>query len=340
MLKPGLVRFILASIVIFFHITGFIYIGTMAVYCFFILSGYWISFMYDAKYSKLSASVQKFYISRVLRILPVYYLFSAISVIMLYIYNPVFFARINQLSASDKWFFLGSNLLLLGYNQLATKIIVPAWSLDIELQFYVIFPLLILILNTRVNRLVAIVFFGCVALLIQLSTLGMIFQNSLLVYLFYFLIGIALHKDIIFFTKKTQIVFNTLFIVVLLSHYFFRSLHELVRDNTGSYQDYFNKVMALLLVPLLTQSVRIKSDKADRVLGDMSYVLYLSHWTWLTPYNYYIQDLTKVQRIPYAICYLVVTYILSYVLYKYFDLPIDQKRRQLLEPVGVRAAKP
>lgn len=336
--KPGLVRFILASIVVIFHITSFVYIGTMAVYCFFILSGYWISFMYDAKYSKLPSPVQKFYISRVLRILPVYYLFSSLSVVLLYVYNTEFLVRIGKLSVHDKWIFGISNILLLGYNQLPTKIIVPAWSLDIELQFYIVFPLLVFLLKNRISRLIAIILFGILSLTIQRYPQGPFLKSSILIYLFYFLIGILLHKDNITFGRKTQIICNTIFLLILLSHYLFRGLHELVRDHASSYEVYFNQAIALLLVPMLAHSVHIKSNQTDRVLGDMSYVLYLSHWAWIIPYNYYIQDLTKIQRIPYTILYIAVTYGLSYILYKYFDLPIDQKRRKLLEPASKQIA--
>ena len=61
MIKPGLVRFVLATLVVLFHITKFIFIGHLAVFCFFVLSGYWVSLMYETKYSDTKQPILVFY---------------------------------------------------------------------------------------------------------------------------------------------------------------------------------------------------------------------------------------------------------------------------------------
>ena len=120
MIKPGLVRFILASLVVFFHITKFVFIGHLAVYCFFILSGYWVSLMYETKYSKAKQPLFVFYCSRIFRLLPVYYLISILTFIMLFIFDSQLIERLNFRSFSGVSFGL-ANLLMLGYNQLIFK---------------------------------------------------------------------------------------------------------------------------------------------------------------------------------------------------------------------------
>ena len=142
MLKPGLLRFILALTVIFFHISKLIFLGHFAVLCFFMLSGYWITFMYKNKYQKFEDVFKVFYISRVWRLFPVFLLFNILVFAVSYIYNPHFFDFFLAFKTSEKLGYGLSNIFLLGFYQFKNQILVPAWSLDIEMQFYLIYPFL------------------------------------------------------------------------------------------------------------------------------------------------------------------------------------------------------
>ncbi|WP_188814176.1 acyltransferase family protein [Hymenobacter cavernae] len=331
MLKPGLVRFILASIVVLFHVAKVVYLGTLAVYCFFILSGYWISLMYDLKYAKLNSPVQEFYTSRLYRLFPVYYLFIALTAVVTLIFDFDKVRLIADMPLVKQLAFWLSNITLLGYNQLMYKPIAPAWSLDIEVQFYILFPLVILLMGKRINRVVTLLGLALVAIIIETVFQNSFLHGTVLPYLVYFAIGISLNKDKIVFSRTTQLICNLLFVAVLLVHYLSPGLFQLVKDSETSYHLHFSQLASLLLVPLLAGSVRVKSNKLDRALGDMSYVLYLSHWVWFIPYNHYIQNLTTVQRLPYMAAYLVLTFAMAYLFYRYYDRPIEERRRRLAE---------
>lgn len=152
--------------------------------------------------------------------------------------------------------------------------------------------------------------------------------NTILKYLIYFLIGITIFKSEIKFQKKTEVVFNLLVILILLLHYCIPNLFSLVKDAHSQYNIWFNFLVSFLLIPFLSNSVLRKSDSKDMLLGNMSYTLYLSHWMFIIPYNYYIKDIDKIDRIPYTILYLVVTYLFSFLVFKYFDEPIDKLRKK------------
>jgi peptidoglycan/LPS O-acetylase OafA/YrhL len=326
MLKPGLVRFLLASLVVFFHITKFVFIGPLAVFCFFILSGYWVSLMYENKYSKKKNSLLIFYGSRILRLAPVFYLVSALTYLLIYIYNPesLFFLAHVSIDTVIFWF---SNVFFLGYSQLHFQPLVPAWSLDIELQFYLLLPFLLLLMKSKLNSIYCIAISLILSLLLIIFFLDLFISKTILKYLVYFLIGVAIYKFKIKFDKSTEMGFTILFLGILLIHYAVPNLYSLVKTVSNSYNELFNILTSFLLIPLLTNSVLRKSDLNDMSLGGMSYALYLSHWMFIIPYNYYIKDINKMERIPYSLFYLLITYLFSFLIFKYFDTPIDNKRK-------------
>ena len=122
---PGATRFVLAILVICYHFTP-LRSGNFAVCCFYILSGYWITKMWKQKYSKATAPQATFLMSRWLRIAPMLMLCTALVILL----------PIDRSGATPGW--LLRQALIIGctgpYVPLA-----PAWSLDVELQFYLAF---------------------------------------------------------------------------------------------------------------------------------------------------------------------------------------------------------
>ncbi|WP_348799919.1 acyltransferase family protein [Flavobacterium adhaerens] len=327
MIKPGFVRFILASLVVLFHITKFVFIGHLAVFCFFILSGYWVSLMYETKYSKTKNPLFVFYCSRIFRLLPVFYLVSILTFIMLHSFEPEIVSSLDFKSTSSIVFWF-ANLFMLGYNQLGFAPLVPAWSLDIELQFYLLLPILLLFIKTRKERLWAIVICFFVALGLFFMVPELCLSKTILKYLVYFIIGIEIYKSKVVFKPNLEKIFNLLFIAILAIHYVVPDLLAKVKVIDSSYNELFNILTSFLLIPLLANSVLRKSDSKDTFLGGVSYVLYLSHWMFIIPYNYYIKELTKSDRIPYTLAYLFITYLFSFLVYQYYDLPLDKLRKK------------
>lgn len=331
MLKPGLVRFILSSIVIIYHLSAYIFIGSLAVYCFFMLSGYWVTYMYENKYVKFDKPVVTFYLSRIFRLFPVYFLFAILAFAAYALFKPKIIntiAAYDAVTAARFWF---SNFCLLGYNQLTHKPIIPAWSLDIELQFYIVLPLLLMIVKGKLMK-PALVFFALLTLVISAYAPISIFSTTVIVYLFYFSIGIYIYRNQIKFSKQVEITFDVLFLLVLVAHYLlgFTAFYKPIKEH-AHYEFYFNQCLSLLTIPMICNCVYNKSDKLDRVLGEMSFVLYLCHWITIIPYNYYVADLGKIQRLPIMLVYLLVTYVLAYFIFKFYDKPVDSLRRKWLE---------
>ncbi|HEY0319595.1 MAG TPA: acyltransferase [Pyrinomonadaceae bacterium] len=171
---PGLngLRFFAALLVVFSHVEllkeyhGYsnmqsnlaVYeLGRMGVTFFFVLSGFLITYLLLAeKKSAGTISIRKFYIRRVLRIWPLYFLLILLAFFVL----PRFaFFDIPRFTADLPVYFKYTfPLFVLFLPQLALSIYPPVpyaeplWSIGVEEQFYLLWPLLI----KRVKRILAL----------------------------------------------------------------------------------------------------------------------------------------------------------------------------------------
>ena len=127
LLGPGMLRSILAAMVVVSHLTS-LNIGRPAVLLFFMLSGYWVSRLLAG----WQASVPAFYASRTLRVWPLY----AVVTVLAWLLH----AHAEAVRPESLW----SALTLLGLAARAGDVIGVSWSLDIELQFYLAIPLITL----------------------------------------------------------------------------------------------------------------------------------------------------------------------------------------------------
>lgn len=157
-------------------------------------------------------------------------------------------------------------------------------------------------------------------------------SKSLLSYVFYFALGIMMYLKKYTFSKKTELIFTLLFLALLFVQYIFPDLRKLtVQDNSTAYNRYLNELLPFLLIPLISNSVKNKSSKLDRVLGDISFVIYLCHWVLLMPYSDLVEGMSIKQRLPYSAIYIVATITLSYLFYLLYDKPIDKLRRKWVQ---------
>lgn len=120
--------------------------GWMGVQLFFVLSGYLITgILLKSKAHSLTTSLKHFYIRRSLRIFPVYYA----SLILFFTISAALESEPAWLSNSFEhkiWFFLYLNNWITPF---VSPIMGHYWSLAVEEQFYILWPLLVLTVNRR-----------------------------------------------------------------------------------------------------------------------------------------------------------------------------------------------
>ena len=145
----GVFRYILAVLVLVSHVyTPVVFnYGVSAVICFFMISGYVMTQLIHANYSRLGKPTLYFYLDRFLRIFPQYFLFMMATQMALWIW-PFQYAFFKGPGSIDLFLMnlliFPTNYFLL-YPPLASYLLIPAaWSLGLEEQFYWVFPFLVL----------------------------------------------------------------------------------------------------------------------------------------------------------------------------------------------------
>ena len=340
MLRPGLTRFLLAFLIIIYHLSQSIFMGDFAVGCFFILSGYWISLMYEKKYSNFQNPLKVYYISRIWRLMPVFYIFTIIALIVNVILSTTLMYRIIHESFVDNLIFIISNIFIIGYSSSKYRLIGPAWSLDMEMQFYLLFPLLLyLFKKNSQNRYLKL---GVVLLITASFTFYLVdvafLKFTFFRFIYLFLTGILVYNYEFSFKSQTLRVSQYILLITVVLNITIPALAIYSRQPDTPYFRNLSFVLILLAIPSLIASVNRETNKRDKFWGEMSFVVYLSHWIWLTPYNLLIANGSKISRLPYVLGFITVTFLSSYLIYKFIDRPSEKIRqrwikKQLLKPI-------
>ncbi len=199
--------------------------GFLGVRLFFVLSGFLITLIILKGRNKLSPSYRKrnfwksFYIRRFLRIFPIYY----ISLIILFIFN------IGNVQELLGWHLTYTSNIFYFFNQGLKGIESHFWTLSIEEQFYIIWPLLLLITPNKylfkticsfvviglLSRIVLLYLEYDYILTFPLATFDSFGIGGIIAYIFYF----KEDKISSFLSWKKNIIWSInllLFIIVLL----------------------------------------------------------------------------------------------------------------------------
>lgn len=123
--------------------------GALGVDLFFLLSGFLITgILYDSRTGP--CYFRNFYMRRVLRIFPLYYGVLAVVFLLVPAIPALHGSEIAGLSAHQAWAWLyGVNIYLAIHNGWVLSYIEHFWSLAIEEQFYLIWPLVVWLLGGR-----------------------------------------------------------------------------------------------------------------------------------------------------------------------------------------------
>lgn len=125
-------------------------VGWMGVDLFFVISGFLITgILLDTKSD--AHCLQKFYARRALRILPLYYLYvgAVLAVVPLSQGGPYFETEFVRTAGSPLWYLFYLGNVPEAFGREPPFLLGHLWSLAIEEQFYLAFPLIALVLDRR-----------------------------------------------------------------------------------------------------------------------------------------------------------------------------------------------
>jgi peptidoglycan/LPS O-acetylase OafA/YrhL len=259
--------------------------------------------------------------SRVWRLLPTFVLINLGVLVSLY-FRGVF---PHYWNSTGHFHFVASNLLILGYQSLPVQPIVPAWSLDIEMQFYFIAPFLAILLAWR-----KVPAGGVLAATALVSLLAAFFHAPfpLLSYLIFFVVGMTAAS--VDWRPSGRLTLAAVGTVVLAIAFCLASPWRgvlLVGAHPGPlavYAGEANVALALLLAPYAIYTTGQQGFRMDGMFGDLSYVVYLLHWPavwWISRHagGWMHKMLSSAEA-------LVVVLLVALAIWRFYDHPINRMR--------------
>lgn len=344
----GILRLVLALVVLVSHfpyikIDTFIS-GALAVRVFYLLSGFYIQYII-LQYSSQENWRPKFYLSRLLRIFPTYYLMLFLTIWFAgTTCNRQCVSMVINGSYSSLLYYYISNFLIVGqsigkflvyhfstgrfsfdphaYNSnywvSSAQILSQGWSIDMELLFYLFAPF---ILRRQTRDLI---FLGIVSLIIRLTltSLGYSNPNNWFNSFFpsemhTFILGalacrIAASKIALTYLQKYLVSLGIIFILAF----------GLVQDNPYILDKGELLIMGIFcLLPFIFMSTC--KSRIDRWVGDLSYPVYLNHLLVIAFCGQYIKDPAW-----WLFASIVTSITISVLVVEFIEHPITQFRHR------------
>lgn len=340
----GVLRFLLAIAVVIAHagpVFGhYIADGRFAVQMFYLISGFYMALVWNGRYAENEHPVRTFYLSRFLRIYPQYAIVLILSILIsLYAWltqdrHPIAVAQHFPLSGSGSLLTYGTQATLFGLESLlflaregngnlaftsnfslASQpplhyyIFVPqAWSLGLELTFYLLVPFLLSKWRVMVVILISSLFLRVLA-----WQLG--FNHDPWTYRFFpFEIAMFLAGALSFYAWRSMSdgmrnqcshtlvqIFAALILATAIACF------EHTRNFLGESSYWLSYILAFTAVPIIFNAMR--HSKIDKIIGDLSYPIYISHLLIInTLYFIFKQPLDGIVyfTIPLAILFSIV----------------------------------
>lgn len=347
----GLIRTLLALAVLFDHtpLGPLLVGGRNAVQLFYIISGFLMSYVLVEQ--KSYKSVRNFYASRYIRLYPVYLVVAVLSLIAAVAANPSFIAvyaeappaAIAVLVVSNVLIFFQDWVMFLGVYDgdlsptanfatseipLYNGLLVPqAWTLGVELSFYLIAPF---VLNS-VARIVALLL-ASLALRTILLGVGIGYSDPW-TYRFFptelalFLSGALAHRYLLprylALAPEVSNVLSKAAVGVLLAT--FVLYPTLPFGSAGKIAFLLSTFIVLMPLTFVFQHSR----QWDKWVGDLSYPLYIGHLLVARALIFVFTRLSIDSAVTYAITVVVVSLAFAAALNQFVAKPVDAYRSRL-----------
>ena len=335
----GIYRFILALNVAIFHLLGVNAIGPYAVFSFFILSGFLMTLIMHESYGYSVSGIKKYALNRVLRLFPVYWaLLITTLLIILWVgeeKSANFHAAMAIPDTTREWL---SNIFLMFIAERPIEVtprLAPAtWALTIELFFYFLIGLGI----SRTKTVTIIWLLVSLLYTIYFNVthhLGIGYGTVMSASLPFALGACAYHfKDAIFrFVENYRLAFP-LFVCFLLNLIVAASskliLPEDIAWKAGVICVFSNLALSVFMTVVLFKNDKIFRNSTTKMLGDLSYPLYIFHWSGALLAAYLLNDISR-ENSPFTVFLigLVMTLILSAIIERTLASKVELIRRRI-----------
>jgi peptidoglycan/LPS O-acetylase OafA/YrhL len=302
-------------------------LGKNGVMLFFVLSGFLITYLLILEKEENSKiNIKQFYLRRILRIWPLFYIILIIGffVLPMFYYSfPDFFSNQNHFNSLIINLKYGFNIIMFGlflsnfsggiYGNVAGAS--QSWSVSVEEQFYLIWPIVVSIFFKQLKLL-----------LVFIVVVGFLFREILNFEILYKLFAYT-YIDVLAFGALMAVFYKKYsnYVVSILSRNYIRVLLVLLILIHLFYGvSVTSKAIVFALTIVMVTTFNSKLKVLD-YLGKLSYGIYMYH-----PLIMYLVfalldycGINSLSTIYQLILYLLVvfgTVLISYVSYNYFEL--------------------
>jgi peptidoglycan/LPS O-acetylase OafA/YrhL len=325
----GFLRLILALSVVIDHLSpifGNVLIGPrMAVQSFFIMSGFYMALVINEKYALLKHSYKLFITNRFLRIYPIYWL--------VLVCTAIFFSsgqRPTLLTIVKNIFLFPSVDYAMYLPKLYGGLVVfQAWTLGLELQFYLVAPFIVKISN----RVLLLLILASVVSRIYFTHPVWFYPEPLIdsfiaTEAIFFLMGVAAYK-IYGFIKNIKIDPKVLrlafggFMIFTLGYQYIFAIFDKINPFFPRTLEWAYYLGLMFCMPVIFVLMGI--NKWDKLAGDLSFPTYIAHTLVISILVYL--GMAKSNNLD-KIAAIVIILVVAYGLNKYVAMPIEKFRQK------------
>ncbi len=345
-------RFLAATAVIFHHVEQYKFwagipnvwghttvdaLGSKAVSFFFVLSGFLITYLLMAERTKTGhISIKEFYVRRILRIWPVYYL---VVFICLFVVPFIFDMSLLGIDLYDNKFWLKVTLFLLVLPNLV-RLFAPSiaganqlWTIGVEEQFYLVWPVFVRVFFRKLILFLILFVIAKFAVTAALDysggdeggRLNMVFRFWTQLKIEQMGVG-ALGAWALFYQRKRLLTFIFHPLTMMLTVIMFGSLFLLPIHHWAV--TYFEAFIFLSIIMNLSVNPRVRVSLEGTLmttLGNISYGIYMYHTLCITACLYLLTsfDLNNTNLLLFNILLytgsVTLTITVAYFSYEYFE---------------------
>jgi peptidoglycan/LPS O-acetylase OafA/YrhL len=331
----GIFRLFLAVNVVVYHLLGVSSIGPFAVYSFFVLSGFLMTLIMKDSYGYETSGLKKYFTNRFLRLYPVYWFLLVISMITVILIGSDVTSQFHPAISipKDVTQILANITMIYPHFEPVTypvRLLPATWALTIELFFYFVIGIGI----SKSKLITWIWFLASISYVLYRVVVypgyGIGYGNILVTSL-PFSMGALLYyyKEIL-----SRLVTKSIFIITLCVYLpnlllpFFTSIYW--PDKSWFFADvctWINLFTTLIItVHLFSDGKNYFGKGMDKALGDLSYPVYIFHWTGALLAAYFIQGTSKY--VIFAIG-MMITVAISIIVNKVVNNNIEKVRQRI-----------
>lgn len=318
----GTFRFFLAWCVVYSHLwKGVYYTGVYAVFSFYLLSGYLMARVLNTRYAYDFNGLRRFFINRFLRIYPPYLFVLSLTLLIVYL-HPESSRIVNSEMVLPNMKELLYNASIVGTPSVVPHLIPPAWSLKVELIFYVLLALII-----ARGRYICLAFLICSILYTGYMLFNGYDWSQRYITLYAASLPFSLGACAYFFREALNFI-KTSHAKYIAAIFTVNMLFSKLIWGYPYYTGYYLSLLsACLLMISLSRADFNKGSalfKADTFLGNLSYPVFLSHYF----AGYLIVSLGWADSLGAMLFFysIIPISLISYISFRYVEQPVNHIR--------------